>query len=131
MIPFFDLKSQYKLIAPEVKAAIEDTLESGWFILGERLKSFEDEFADYLGARYAVGVGSGTDALTLALRALGVEEGDEVVTVPNTAIPTISAIRDAGARPIFVDVEPGYSHHGPGTLLEESAREEEQKLGRE
>lgn len=118
MIPFFDLKSQYKGIASEVKAAIEDTLESGWFILGERLKSFEEEFALYLGARCAVGVGSGTDALTLALRAVGVEAGDEVVTVANTAIPTISAIKGAGAKPLFVDVDPETLTMDP-VLLEE------------
>jgi dTDP-4-amino-4,6-dideoxygalactose transaminase len=105
MIPFFDLKSQYTSIADEIKGSIEETLESGWFVLGDKLKNFESEFADYLGARYALGVGNGTDALTLALRAVGVRAGDEVVTVPNTAIPTVSAIRDAGATPLFVDID--------------------------
>jgi dTDP-4-amino-4,6-dideoxygalactose transaminase len=118
MIPFFDLKSQYRSIAGELKEAIEDTLESGWFVLGAKLKAFEEEFASFTSVRYAVGVGSGTDALTLALRAVGVKENDEVVTVPNTAIPTVSAIRDAGASPLFVDIDPDTFTMDPA-LLEE------------
>ncbi len=118
MIPFFDLKSQYRSIATELKSQIEATLESGWFVLGERLKGFEEEFAAYINARYAVGVGSGTDALTLALRAAGVKTGDEVITVPNTAIPTVSAIRDANAVPLFVDIDPETFTMDPA-LLEE------------
>lgn len=118
MIPFFDLKSQYRSIAAELKSQVDATLESGWFVLGERLKRFEEEFAAYLGARYAVGVGSGTDALTLALRAAGVQDNDEVVTVPNTAIPTVSAIRDANAVPLFVDIDPESFTMDPA-LLEE------------
>ncbi|MBE9532183.1 MAG: DegT/DnrJ/EryC1/StrS family aminotransferase, partial [Proteobacteria bacterium] len=126
MIPFFDLKSQYKSIATEVKDAIEATLESGWFVLGERLSAFEEEFASYTGARYGVGVGNGTDALTLALRAVGVGEGDFVVTVPNTAIPTVSAIKDAGASPLFVDIDEESFTMDPvllGELLEAKAKE--------
>lgn len=82
-------------------------LDSGWFVLGEQVEAFEREFAEYCGARYAVGVGSGTEALHLGLLALGVEPGDEVITVAFTAVPTATAIWLAGARPVFVDVDPG------------------------
>ena len=95
-------------------------------MLGERLTRFEEEFAAYLGTRYALGVGNGTDALTLALRAVGVREGDEVVTVPNTAIPTVSAIRDTGADPLFVDIDPDRFTMDPALLeelLEKKAKE--------
>ena len=82
-------------------------LDSGWFVLGEQVEAFEREFAEYCGARYAVGVGSGTEALHLGLLALGVEPGDEVITVAFTAVPTATAIWLAGARPVFVDVDSG------------------------
>lgn len=129
MIPFFDLKSQYTSIATEINGAIEDTLGSGWFVLGERLKGFEEEFAAYLGARYAVGVGNGTDALALSLRAAGIKTGDTVITVPNTAIPTVSAIRDAGATPLFVDIDSETFTMDP-VLLEELLKERAKEGGR-
>ncbi len=106
VIPFFDLKAQLLTIEDEIKSTVNDVLDSGWFVLGERLERFEGEFASYCGAAYGIGVGSGTEALHLALVAAGVGPGDEVVTVPNTAVPTISAIRFAGARPVFVDIDP-------------------------
>lgn len=104
-IPFGDLKRHYQTYKTEIDAAVARVLESGWFILGRELEAFEQAFAEYLGVPYAVGVGSGTEALHLALVASGVEPGDEVITVPNTAVPTISAISFANAVPVFVDVD--------------------------
>lgn len=105
-IPFNDLRPQGVALRAELEAALRRVFDRGWFILGPELEAFEAEFAAYCGARYAVGVGSGTDALHLALRACGVGPGDEVVTVAFTAVPTINAISLAGARPVFVDVDP-------------------------
>ncbi|MBI4744256.1 MAG: DegT/DnrJ/EryC1/StrS family aminotransferase [Actinobacteria bacterium] len=105
MIPFGDLKRQYQTIKDEIDKAVFEVLESGWFVLGENLKNFEKDFADYCEASHAVGVGSGTEALHLALVALDLKEGDEVITVANTAIPTICAIVFAGGIPVFVDID--------------------------
>ncbi len=104
MIPFFDLKKQYANIQSEIDAATSRVYSSGWFILGPEVEAFESEFAQYIGLQYGVGVGSGTEALHLALLALGVGTGDEVITVPNTAVATVAAIELAGARPVLVDV---------------------------
>ncbi|MBX5491949.1 MAG: DegT/DnrJ/EryC1/StrS family aminotransferase, partial [Chloroflexi bacterium] len=90
-IAFNDLRPQYAALRAELDAAVTRVLERGWFILGPELEAFEAEFAAYCGARHAVGVGSGTDALHLALRACGVGPGDEVITVAFTAVPTINA----------------------------------------
>jgi len=104
-IPFGDLKRQYQNLREPIDQATADVYESGWFILGKQVEKFETEFADYCGAKYAVGVGSGTEALHLALVACGVEYGDEVITVANTCVPTISAISFAGATPILIDID--------------------------
>lgn len=92
--------------APDVRAAIERVMASGWFILGPELESFEREFAEASGARHAVGVGTGTDALALTLRALGIGPGDEVVTTPLSAAYTALAVLMAGATPVFADIDP-------------------------
>ena len=105
-IPFGDVKVQYNLIKEEIDDAINRVFERGWFILGEELAVFEKEFAKYCNCLYGIGVGSGTEALHLALLALSVNSGDEVITVSNTAVPTISAISLAGAIPKFVDINP-------------------------
>jgi dTDP-4-amino-4,6-dideoxygalactose transaminase len=105
-IAFNELRSQYASIREEIDAAIARVLERGWFILGPEVEAFEAEFAAYCGARYGIGVGSGTEALHLALWACGVGPGDEVITVAHTAVPTINAISLTGARPVFVDVDP-------------------------
>ncbi len=105
-IPVFDLKRQYENLKTEIDNAFKSVLENGIFVLGENVKRFEEEFADYLGAGFAVGVGSGTEALHLSLKACDIGYGDEVITVPNTAVPTISAISFAGAKPVFVDITP-------------------------
>lgn len=105
-IPMVDLKAQLARIRPEVDAAVARVLESTQFIQGGDCARLEEEFAAYCGARYAVGVANGTDALVLALRGYGVGPGDEVVTVANTFIATGEAIVTCGARPVFVDVDP-------------------------
>jgi dTDP-4-amino-4,6-dideoxygalactose transaminase len=102
-----DLKRHHEALAGEVRAALERVLARGWFILGPEVEAFEREFAQACGASHAVGVANGTDALELALRALGVGPGDEVATVANAGGYSTVAIRAAGARPVYVDVEPG------------------------
>lgn len=108
-IPFFDYNLQLKKINPEIKSAIKKVLNSGNLILGEEVKKFEKNFADYCGAKYGIGVNSGTDAIKIALRALEIKEDDEVITVANTAVPTVSAIRETGAIPIFVDIKQDFT----------------------
>jgi len=105
-VSFLELSRQYLAIKDEIDRAMASVFSRAWFILGKELEAFEQEFAAYLGARYGVGVGSGTEALHLALLACGVEAGDEVITVPNTAVPTISAISFANAIPRLVDIDP-------------------------
>lgn len=106
MIKVWDYLPEYHAEKEEIHAAIEEVLESGWLILGEQVKQFESEFSSYCGTQSGVGVNSGTDALFLGLAALGVGPGDEVITVPNTAVPTVSAIEATGATARFVDIEP-------------------------
>ena len=106
MIPFVDLKAQYETIRDEVNAAVARVLESAQFVLGPEVEAFESEFAAYCGARHCVAVNSGTSALHLALLAAGVGEGDEVVTVSHTFVATAAAVRHAGARPVFADIDP-------------------------
>jgi dTDP-4-amino-4,6-dideoxygalactose transaminase len=90
----------------EIDAAIARVVDSGWFLLGEECRAFEEEFAAAMGAPYAVGVASGTDAVELALRAVGVQPGDEVVTQANTCVPTVTGIVRAGGTPVLCDVDP-------------------------
>ena len=99
-----DLLPQYEAYKDEIQAAITRVLESGRYVLANEVNQFEKEFSDYVGVSHGVSVANATDALTLSLMALGVGDGDEVITTPYTAIPTLSAIVDAGATPIFVDV---------------------------
>jgi dTDP-4-amino-4,6-dideoxygalactose transaminase len=106
MVPFIDLKRQYKKIKGEILSATQRVYEKGRFILGEEVSAFEKEFSHYCGVRYGVGVGSGTDALYLALKAAGIGEGDEVITVANSFVATALAISFTGAKPLFVDIDP-------------------------
>lgn len=99
-------KAQYEAHKAEIDAALATALESGFYILGEQVRSFEREFAEYVGVEHGVGVGSGTEALHLALIGLGIGAGDEVITVSHTAVATVSAIELAGATPVFVDIDP-------------------------
>lgn len=106
-VRMFDYVEQYADLRAEILAAIEQVLDSGSLILGPRVQEFERNFARFLAAPgEAMGVGNGTDALAIALRALDIGPGDEVITVANTAIPTVSAIRMAGATPVLCDIEP-------------------------
>ncbi len=106
-IPLVDLVLQYQNIRQEVDDAVQGVLSSGKFILGERLRGFEEAVADYLGIRHAVGVASGTDALWLALRACGIGPGDEVIVPAYTFFATAEAVTQTGAIPVFADIEPG------------------------
>ncbi len=100
-------REQYLAHREEIDAAIDNVLTNGRYILGPEVDAFEQEFARYCGVKHAVGVGSGTEALHVALAALGVSAGDEVITTAHTAVATASAIRLCGATPVFVDIEPG------------------------
>jgi len=104
-IPVFSLKGQVTAIQPEIEAAFRRVIESGTFVLGPEVEAFEREFAQFCGAKHAVGVNSGTSALHLALLAAGIGPGDEVITVPFTFIATVAAIEYVGARPVFVDID--------------------------
>ncbi len=102
----FDYLEQYAEIEDEILIALRDVLRSGSLILGPRVLAFESEFARFLGVPgHGIGVANGTDALAVALRALEIGAGDEVITVANTAIPTVSAIRMTGAMPIFCEID--------------------------
>ena len=106
-VRMFDYLQQYQELRTEVLTAVERVLASGQLILGPEVAAFEESFARFLGVDGgAVGVNSGTDAIAIALRALGIGTRDEVVTVANTAVPTVSAIRETGANPVFCDVNP-------------------------
>jgi dTDP-4-amino-4,6-dideoxygalactose transaminase len=104
-VPILDLKPQYNSIRSEIREAIDRVLESGAFIMGPDVKLFEEEVAKYLGVKHAIGVNSGTDALVIGLRALGIGEGDEVITTPFSFFATAESISSVGAKPIFVDIE--------------------------
>lgn len=97
---------EYDKEKAEIHSAIEKVLNSGSLILGESVKNFEEDFSRYCDVKFGVGVNSGTDAIFLGLKALGIGLGDEVITVANTAVPTVSAIVSAGATPRFVDIDP-------------------------
>ncbi|MEK7375967.1 MAG: aminotransferase class I/II-fold pyridoxal phosphate-dependent enzyme, partial [Candidatus Margulisiibacteriota bacterium] len=105
-ISMLDLKAEYTQIKNEIDEAVKAVLESGHFILGPNVAYFEGEFAEYIGTRFSIGVASGTDALFLALKALGIKGGDEVITTALSFIATAEAISYTGARPVFVDVDP-------------------------
>jgi dTDP-4-amino-4,6-dideoxygalactose transaminase len=115
-VPFLDLSEQYRAHRNIIDGAVARVLASGWYILGEETAAFEREFAAACQIAHAVGVGSGTDALHLALRACGVQAGDQVVTVPLTAVPTVCAILAANARPIIVDIDPATFTMNPEKL---------------
>ena len=108
MILCADPRRQYLAHKSEIDSAIAGVLNSGRYILGEEVKAFESEFAAYIGAKYGIGVGSGTDALHLALAACEIGTGDEVITVSHTAVATVAAIEQAGAKPVLVDIEPDF-----------------------
>jgi len=112
----WDYREEYAALRDEVLAAVDSVFASGQLILGERVARFEAELSTRLGLAHGIGVGTGTDALFLALRALGVGPGDEVITVSFTAVPTVAAIASTGASPVFVDVHPKTLLMDPGAL---------------
>lgn len=116
-IPFVDLKAGYKPLKAEILGAIEGVLDNMNLFLGPNVAALETEFAAYCGAKYAVGVASGTDAVALALIAAGVRAGDEVITTPHTFFATIEAIAWAGATPVFVDIDPKTFNIAPDEIM--------------
>ncbi|MCC7452230.1 MAG: DegT/DnrJ/EryC1/StrS family aminotransferase [Anaerolineae bacterium] len=117
-IPVLDLSCEVDDLWDELNAAIQTVLRSGQFIMGPQVAAFEEHIARYLGVKHAIGLNSGTDALVLALRALGVGEGDEVITTPFTFFATAEAISMVGAAPVFVDIDPITFNINPA-LIEE------------
>ena len=105
-IPLVDLRAQYQSIKNEIDVAVSTVLESSAFIGGPHVASFEKAFASFCSANHCVGVGNGTDALFIALKALGIGSGDEVITAANSFIATSEAITATGARVVFADVDP-------------------------
>lgn len=101
-------RAQYMAHKAEIDAAVLGVMEKGWFVLGDEVLAFESELAAYLGVAHGVGVGSGTEALHLALAACGIGAGDEVITVAHTAVATVAAIELSGATPVLVDIEPDH-----------------------
>ena len=104
-IPLIDLQAQYKSLEEELNKAALEVLSSAKYIMGENVIEFEKEFASYIGVKHAISVGNGTDALVLALKAMGIKSGDEVITTPFTFFATAEAISAVGAVPVFVDVD--------------------------
>jgi len=117
-VPFLDLRTQYRNIKEELLPELESLMSQASFIGGASLEAFEEEFARYVGAAHVVGVGNGTDALQLALRASGIGRGDEVITAANTFVATVEAILLAGAKPVLVDMDPGTYHLDIGRIEE-------------
>lgn len=122
IIPFVDLKAGFKPIKAEVMAALEDVFAGMNLNLGPNVRSLEQEFAAYCGTKYAVGVGSGTDAIAIALMAAGIKSGDEVITTAHTFFATAEAIAWAGATPVFVDIDPNTYNIDP-SLIEKTITE--------
>ncbi len=122
-IPLLDLKAQYVTIREQVRAAVDEVLETQRFVLGPQVAKLEAEVADHCGVPYATAVASGTDALLISMKALGVGPGDSVVTVPFTFFATAGAIVNLGARPLFVDIEESSFNMAAGQLSELLSRE--------
>jgi dTDP-4-amino-4,6-dideoxygalactose transaminase len=115
-VPFLDLSRRVEALRPVLDGAIASVLDAGHFVLGPALEQFEHDFAAYCGAPHAVGVASGTDAITIALEAVGVCAGDEVITTSNSGVPTVAAIEAAGAVPVLVDADESTATLDPGAL---------------
>ncbi|HKQ45310.1 MAG TPA: DegT/DnrJ/EryC1/StrS family aminotransferase [Rhizomicrobium sp.] len=105
-IAMVDLRGAYLAQRDEIDTAVKRVLDSGWYILGKECEAFEHAFADWCGAGHAIGVGNGTDAITIALKALDIGDRDAVFTVSHTAVATVAAVEQAGATPVLVDIDP-------------------------
>src|SRR3954452_9740058 len=116
MIPLNDTRPQYDSLKDELLPVVEGVMEKSWFILGENVAAFEREFAAYCGAKHAVGVSNGTDAIHLACAALGIGQGDEVLTSTHTATFTALGISMSGATPTFADIEPDTGNIDPARI---------------
>ena len=108
MIKVWDYKEEYKVLRKKILKSVDDVFKSGTLVFGPALDKFERKFTNYIGTKFGLGVGNGTDALYIALKACGIGHGDEVITTSNTAVPTVTAIVNAGAKPCFVDVNEFY-----------------------
>lgn len=115
-VPFLDLRSQYDSIRDEIRDVVQDVFESAQFIGGAWVERFEEEFARFVGSRYAIGVGSGTAALELALKAAGIGKDAEVILPANTFFATAEAVTNIGATPVFADVDPFTFHLDPSSV---------------
>ena len=108
MIKVWDYNQEYKILRKKILKSIDNVFKSGTLVFGPALDKFEKKFTQFIGTKYGLGVGNGTDALEIALKACGIGHGDEVITTSNTAVPTVTAIVNAGAKPCFVDVNEFY-----------------------
>ncbi|MBX9657109.1 MAG: DegT/DnrJ/EryC1/StrS family aminotransferase [Nitrospiraceae bacterium] len=115
-IPLLDLKAQFQPLRAEIMTAVQTVCDEQGFILGPRVVAFEESLAKYVGARYAIGCASGSDALLLSLMAMGVGQGDEVITVPFTFFATAGAVSRLGAKPVFIDIQPDTFNLDPTQL---------------
>ncbi len=115
-VPFLDMKSPYRELAQELDEAYHKVMESGWYILGEEVEEFEQEFASYLGVKHCIGLGNGLEALHLILRGYGIGDGDEVIVPANTYIATWLAVSYAGAKPVPVEPDPDTCNLDPDRI---------------
>jgi dTDP-4-amino-4,6-dideoxygalactose transaminase len=129
-IPFLDLITPHREMEDELVAVFRDAVKTGQFIGGPVVEEFEREFAAFCGTKYAIGVGSGTDALRFALIAAGINKGDIVITVPNTFIATTEAISQAGAGPEFIDIDEKTYNLDPEKLRKEDSDKVAENLSR-